>query len=471
MPRLADEPAAVRQTAVRADLTVRSPARLVNVAVIGAGLAGLATADGLARAGVSARVYEAAPSWGGHTRSETVRGFVFDEGPHVSFTQDERVRAVFARGAGEVPEAGARILNWFEGRWVPHPAQVHLHGLDPDLVTRCITDMVTARSDPPAIANYADWLVAQFGRTFAETFPYRYTRKYWTVEPDQLGTDWVGSRVYPPSLEEVVRGALAPAPAGRFHYLSRFRYPRRGGYQSFLGELVRGADIRAGHEVTAVDVGRRELHIGDGTVHPYDRLVSTMPLDRLLPRLRGVRVPDDVRDAAAALLCTSVVLVDIALPRADLLDADWFYVYDEDICAARVHLPHRLSPGNAPPGSGSIQAEVYFSRTRPLPLPADQLAARVVADLVRMGLVRDEDEPLFARHRVLEHANVVFDHRRRPALDVIEPFLDRCGILRAGRYGEWAYHWTDDATNAGWRAAATLAGLPVDELLERVKPD
>ena len=37
------------------------------------------------------------------------------------------------------------------------------------------------------------------------------------------------------------------------------------------------------------------------------------------------------------------------------------YFYDEDICFTRLSFPHMLSAINAPAGTGSIQAEVYFS--------------------------------------------------------------------------------------------------------------
>jgi hypothetical protein len=67
---------------------------------------------------------------------------------------------------------------------------------------------------------------------------------------------------------------------------------------------------------------------------------------------------------------------------------------------------------------------------------------------------------LWARSRDVRYANVVFDHQRTAALGVVEPWLTEQGILRAGRYGDWAYHWTDDSVKSGWRAAdAALAEL------------
>ena len=59
------------------------------------------------------------------------------------------------------------------------------------------------------IKNYADWLLSSFGRTFAELFPMQYTRKYHLTTAENMSTDWLGPRIYRPSLEEVLRGALS----------------------------------------------------------------------------------------------------------------------------------------------------------------------------------------------------------------------------------------------------------------------
>lgn len=440
----------------------------MTTAIIGAGIAGLCAADGLRRAGRDTVVYDSRPSWGGHTSSDCFAGHWFDEGPHLSFTRDERVRSLFARGAeaaGGAHELPARITNRFEGHWVEHPAQVNLRGLPADLVTACLVDKAEAVAHPADVRTYADWLVGMYGRTFAETFPFRYTRKYWTVEPDQLGLDWIGPRMQQPSLAEMVRGALDPPVGGDFHYLSSYRYPVRGGFASFLGDLDPGGSLRGGREVVAVDVREKRLRFADGSSEEYSELVSTMPLDVLVGRLEGIRVPHEVREAAAALLCTSVVLVDVCVNRSDLFDHEWFYVYDEDVSFARAHLPSLLAPGMSPPGQGSVQVEVYHSRRRPLTDDPDALVARVVRELVGMGILRDADEVLAARARNLSHANVVFDHARADALAAVKAFVAEQGIVLAGRYGEWEYQWTDDAARSGWRAAAAVVGTDVEPLL------
>src|SRR5688572_1312349 len=137
----------------------------MTVAVIGSGFAGLAAGHALADAGVAVEILEAKPYWGGHTHSEVVDGFTFDEGPHMSFTSDETVRQVFERGAGALHEFAVRATNWFRGSWVAHPAQCHLYGLDPDLVSRCIVDLVEAQKQDGPLRDYAEWCVRTFGRT------------------------------------------------------------------------------------------------------------------------------------------------------------------------------------------------------------------------------------------------------------------------------------------------------------------
>jgi protoporphyrinogen oxidase len=113
-----------------------------------------------------------------------------------------------------------------------------------------------------------------------------------------------------------------------------------------------------------------------------------------------------------------------------------------------------FSPGNAPPGAGSIQAEVYRSaKYRPLEAPPEAFIDPVLADLRRCGLLRPADRLLMTEATVVPFANVIFDHERPAALDTVRAFLDEAGIQSCGRYGEWGYHWTDESFLSGERAA------------------
>jgi protoporphyrinogen oxidase len=146
--------------------------------------------------------------------------------------------------------------------------------------------------------------------------------------------------------------------------------------------------------------------------------------------------------------------VNIGVNREDLSDAHVTYFYDEDICFPRLSYPHMQSPNNAPPGCGSIQAEVYFStKYRPLTQAPEELIGPVITDLRRCGILREDDQIHSQEARLIEHANVIFDLDRISALETVHGYLDDIGIVYCGRYGEWGPLWTDESFLSGERAA------------------
>src|SRR4029077_11983603 len=124
-------------------------------------------------------------------------------------------------------------------------------------------------------------------------------------------------------------------------------------------------------------------------------LVSSIALPNLLPMITGA--PADVVDASQRLACSTCVLVNVGVARADLSESQMTYFYDEDICFTRLSFPHMLSATNVPPGCGSIQAEVYFSdKYKPLTGSPDDWIEPVITDLRRCGILRENDRILFS---------------------------------------------------------------------------
>jgi protoporphyrinogen oxidase len=419
-------------------------------------MGGLGAANRLAAEGLRPTLYDKNPYTGGHTASfRHEGGFLFDIGPHISFTKDPRIQELFAESVGGQYETiQIRLNNYWRGHWPLHPVQLHLNGLPDDLVIKVITDFVQASQQPEGkINNYAEWLLASFGRTFAELFPMQYARKYHLTTAENMSTDWLGPRIYRPSLEEVLRGALSPN-APNIHYITHFRYPTEGGFAAYLNRFLPQADIKLNHDLVAVDPKARELTFRNGARTQYDALISSVPLPEIVPMIAGT--PADIREAAARLACSTCVLVNVAVDRADLSDAHMSYFYDQDICFTRLSFPHMLSPTNVPPGTGSIQAEVYYSsKYRPLDVSPESLIEPVIADLKKCGLLRETDKILFKNAFLVPYANVIFDLDRAEALKTVHGYLDDIGVAYCGRYGDWGYMWTDESFISGERAAET----------------
>ncbi|HEY2593799.1 MAG TPA: NAD(P)-binding protein, partial [Chloroflexota bacterium] len=309
-------------------------------AILGSGMAALGAATALAAEGVAATCYDKNAYYGGHTATFAhSNGFLFDDGPHLSFTKNTRIQELLAANVdGEYEQVTARINNYWHGYWMAHPAQCNLHGLPPELITNIVCDFVQAQqpSERP-IGNYADWLEIAYGATFARTFPMVYGLKYHTTPAENMSTDWLGPRMYRPSLEEVLRGALSAAPQTEMHYVTQFRYPTRGGFAAYLRPFAERADLRLSHRLVGLDPSRRELRFDNGSVTTYERVISSIPLPDLVACL--VDAPDQVRAAATRLAFTTAVIVNLGIGRADLSDVHISYVYDPDIPFARVNFP------------------------------------------------------------------------------------------------------------------------------------
>jgi protoporphyrinogen oxidase len=425
-----------------------------NIAILGTGMAGCGAAYRLHSEGVRPVMYDKNDYHGGHTTSFRYEsGFLFDVGPHISYTKDPRIQQLFAESVDQQYETLQVYLNnYWRGYWPQHPVQLHLHGLPEDVIIKAIADFAKESqvADRP-VTNYADWLLTSFGRSFAELFPMQYTRKYHTTTAENMTTDWLGPRVYRPSLEEVLRGAMSPS-APQIHYITHFRYPTNGGFVSYLQKFVPLGNLKLGHKLVSIDPRERLLTFANGVAVHYGALISSVPLPDLIPMIEGA--PSDVLGAARRLACSTCVLVNVGVNREDISKAHVTYFYDEDICFARLGFPHMLAASNAPAGTGSIQAEVYFSdKYKPFTGSPEDWIEPVIADLRRCGLIRDSDQILCRKAMLLRYANIIFDHERAAALRTVHGYLDDLGIAYCGRYGDWGYLWTDESFKSGENAA------------------
>ncbi|NOY43806.1 MAG: NAD(P)-binding protein [Planctomycetes bacterium] len=426
-------------------------------AILGSGMAGFGAAHRLHAEGIRPTLYEMKSHHGGHTASHRfAEGFVLDEGPHISFTKNERLKDLFAESVEqEYEESQARVNNYWRGHWIDHPAQCNLHGVPDDLKVQIICDLAKQQQkETGEIENYEQWLRASFGDTFAETFPMEYTKKYHTTAACNLSTDWIGPRVYQASLEEVVRGAVS-ANAPGVHYITQFRYPKQGGFVSFLKSFLEQADLKLEHKLKRLDPRLKTLTFENGVTESYEHVASSIPLPELVPMIEGV--PREVVEAAQKLACSEVVVVSVGIDRPDPLDAHWSYFYDADICFTRLSTPHLQSRENVPAGHACLMAECYYSdKYRPLDCQPSDCIERVVADLRRVGVIRPEDNVVFTTAMHLKYANVIFDLDRAKALEIVHGFLEEIKVAYCGRYGMWAYIWTDQSFLSGEKAAEQI---------------
>ena len=85
-----------------------------------------------------------------------------------------------------------------------------------------------------------------------------YTEKYWTVKAKSLETKWVGNRMYKPSIEEIENGCKSDITPNTY-YAKEMRYPKKGGYKSFLKPMIKNLDIRTNSNINRIDLKNKKI--------------------------------------------------------------------------------------------------------------------------------------------------------------------------------------------------------------------
>lgn len=468
----------------------------VNCVIVGAGPTGLSAAFHL---GPDTLLLDKNSSVGGWCRSIRDKGFTFDYAGHIMFSNDQYVLQLYRTLLGDNMHWQDReAWIYSKGVHTRYPFQGALYGLPPDVIRECITGAIEARfgdlslaesardaanraapgkdisdccadgsveltqtvaacgvraQEPPA--NFEEFIYKVWGRGIGKHFAIPYNRKLWTVPLTEMETSWLGGRVPLPDLGEIIDGALQPVarPVGPN---ARFGYPLRGGFQAmmegFLPHIEGKVELNA--ELVQISPAQRILALADGRRFRYDTLVSTMPLPELVKRI-GSAAPDEVRAAADGLKHISIRCVNIGIGRENVTDKHWIY-YPEETIFHRIFVQGNASPACNPPGGFGLTAEISYSIWKPLRLDGQRLIDRVVSDLIKVGLMRPDDQVLTSNQVDMPYAYVVYDHARARNVETVKSWLAGHDIILAGRYSEWEYYNSDHAFLAGKKAAETV---------------
>jgi UDP-galactopyranose mutase len=306
--------------------------------------------------------------------------------------------------------------------------------------------------------NFEEFIYKVWGKGIAKHFAIPYNRKLWAVPLSEMETSWLGGRVPMPDLEEMIEGALRPV-AKPMGPNARFGYPLKGGFQAlmdgFLPHMKNKPRLHS--KVVSVSPIARKVTLQDGTVMPYEYLISTMPLP-VLVKCIGDEAPFEVKQAASKLRYVSVKCVNLGVGREKLCDKHWIY-YPEDTVFHRIFVQGNASPHCNAPGGTGITCEITYSEYKALPCDGQALIQRCIDDCKKVGMIQEGDAILAANVVDLPHAYVVYDHHRQKNVALIREWLADQNIILAGRYSEWEYYNSDHAFIAGKRAAEKVRQL------------
>jgi len=422
------------------------------IVILGAGISGISAGYHLNLKGRKAVIYEKNNSWGGLCDNFNVGKFKFDNAIHLSFTDNIYVKNLFSKSTSFFTYK-PKIASYYKGIWLKHPAQNNLFPLPIEEKVKIIKSFINrGKNTKKTIKDYEGWLRYQYGDYFAENFPMKYSKKYWTIDSKKLTICWIKNRMYKPTIDEVLKGSMTGNTPNSY-YANRMRYPKKGGYKSFLSFMAKKCDIKLNKKTTLIDIKKKKVFFEDGSQTSYSHLISSIPLPELVNIIKNV--PNEIIKAAQNLSWTSMALVSLGFNRPNVPKNLWFYIYDEDFLPSRAYSPSVKSPYNVPNGCSSLQFEIYFSKHKKMDMTKEDLINHVIKKSVEIGLFKEEDV-IIQDCKIIDYANVIFDHDFKKNREKIHKYLDSVRISYMGRFGEWDYLWSDQSLLSGKRIAENL---------------
>lgn len=455
-----------------------------DVAVLGAGPAGLMAAYRLASSGRRVVLLERSDRVGGLAASFVVGGQRVDHGSHrLHPTTAPPVMRVIRDLLGEDLQRRARRGRMrLADRWVgfpPRPLDL-ARRLPPRLAARLAVDAARGpMRRPPEVDTFDAVVRARLGPALLEAFYAPYVRKIWGVGPEALSGELARRRV------GASPGALARRLVpGRGGDKGVFLYPRTG-FGTIVERLAdaavaAGADLRLGASVDAIVSAGSHTTVTAGHLDVEAPLVlSTIPVTALVERLRP-QPPRPVLEAAARLRFRAVVLVYLVLRGDRFTGFDAHYVPGPEARFARLSEPKNYRDGPDREDRTVLCAEIPCSVGDEVWEASDDELARVVVDGVA-ALRLPAARPVEVASRRIPNVYPVYGlgyERDFAAVDDAMTAIPR--LLTFGRQGLFAHDnshhamsmaiaaadaVTDDGLDAArWSAArATFASHVVED--------
>lgn len=369
------------------------------VRIIGAGIAGLATAYAAQRRKMPYCMYDASAAVGGSARTyeRTIEGetFRYELSPHRFQRVYPAVTALVEELLGDDWQRTTRqnqIL--YKGEWLNYP-------LEPQRVARqmgglaalkagaaMIRDRLTRRS--PVAEDLERWAIQQFGEALSRDLLFPYTEKLWGVAPERLSVQAADVRLMGFSLRKFLAegwlGVKAPHPTRDEIWYPRLGY---GMLASAFAERLDPAALRLDTRVERIETqGKRIVAItANGRREKVSELVSTIPMRKLLPLFEPA-LPARIRSAAAQLPYRQLLVVALYLNVPQVSPHASRYVPSLEWPFARITEPKNWSADLSPAQSTMLVVEIPCSTDDEWwQLPERQVTQRVSAMLASLGLI------------------------------------------------------------------------------------
>ncbi|MEM6907270.1 MAG: NAD(P)/FAD-dependent oxidoreductase [Pseudomonadota bacterium] len=358
----------------------------VDVAIIGAGPAGLTAGYLLTKQGKSVAIIEQDETYvGGISRTVEHKGYRFDIGGHRFFSKSQAVVDLWNEILPDDFIQRPRMSRiYYEGKFYSYPLRAFeaLSNLGILRSTACMASYLRYKLFPiKDVKSFEDWTTNQFGKKLYSIFFKTYTEKVWGMPCDEMSADWAAQRIKGLSLWGAVTDGLKrslglnkkPNDGQAVKtLLETFRYPRlgpgmmwdaardkiiaTGKGQVFMGHaLEQLAAIGPNDEgynwsmTAAGKTGKVQIRAKDA--------ISSAPMRELSKRIYPL--PQSTLQAGN-LRYRDFLTVALMVKSEDLFPDNWIYIHDDRVQVGRVQNFRSWSPEMVPDEDMACVGLEYF---------------------------------------------------------------------------------------------------------------
>ncbi len=415
-----------------------------KIVIIGSGPCGLGAAWRLQELGYENFMVFERESYPGGLAASFVdeAGFTWDIGGHVQFSHysyfDALMDSLFSRDEWCIHQRESWV--WIAGRFVPYPFQNNIKYLPKDLLWQCLEGLIDAQKGGLPPKNFKEWICAVFGEGIAQIFMLPYNFKIWAHAPEKMSFDWIGERVSVIDLKRVAKNVILDLPDFSWGPNNTFRFPLSGGTGEIWRRLSGRLDkkrLAFNFELSGVDVRQKTLIFKDGRKESYDRLISTIPLDKLLVLSDW----NGYKEINADLLHSSVHIFGVGI-RGDtpphLRTKCWMYFPEGDAPFYRATVFSNYSPNHVPDPKKFWSLMLEVSESGEKPVDHASIREEVIKGLLNTKLVRSREDIVDVWYHFESYGYPTPSLNRDNSLRVLRD-LEAQGIFSRGRFGAWKY--------------------------------
>ena len=371
-----------------------------DVAIIGAGPAGLTAGYLLTKQGLSVAIIEKDATYvGGISRTVEHEGFRFDIGGHRFFSKSQQVVDLWNEILPDDFIQRPRMSRiYYEGKFYSYPLRAFeaLRNLGILRSTACMVSYVWSRMFPiKEVRSFEDWTSNQFGKKLYSIFFKTYTEKVWGMPCNEMSADWAAQRIKGLSLWSAVTDGLKrslginkrPNDGQQVKtLLETFRYPHLGPgmmWDAARDKIeARGGRVLMGHALKQLasdgEGGWRMTATGPAgeIVIKAKHAISSAPMRELAARLHPL--PETAINATQ-LKYRDFLTVALMIRSEDLFPDNWIYIHDSKVKVGRVQNFRSWSPEMVPDDGVACVGLEYFC------FEGDNLWASSDAELVELA--------------------------------------------------------------------------------------